>query len=300
MFGAWRLVGQCQKRIEASVVKESSVRCGVPATVHVPRGQVRKLHAKDCGLQRVHPEVAAYGRVVILGLLAVGPEESHPPRHLVVICRHQPRVPESSEVLAREEGKASHRAERACVTSFERGANGLRSVFDDRNPRGQRLGQGFDVGAEPEEVHGNHCLRTRGDSPHNGIGLQQKRPRIDVDKDRPRTEARHAARGSKERKRWRDDLVPRSDAERHQGHEQRIGPRRHRNGMAHSDRGCQFRLESADFGAEDEVLRRADALDRTRDLVANRRILKMKVEKGDSHALLRLGFTPGVSRLRTS
>ena len=53
-----------------------------------------------------------------------------------------------------------------------------------------------------------------------------------------------------------------SDAERHQRRQQRVGPGRHRHGVAHAEVRSKLLFERVDFGAEYEPLAVADAFDR--------------------------------------
>ncbi len=79
---------------------------------------------------------------------------------------------------------------------------------------------------------------------------------------RPRADARDRAGGGEERVRRGDDLVARADVERHQRDQQRVGTGGHADAElaagVFGDRG----FERLHLGAEDEMLRFADAQQR--------------------------------------
>ena len=94
-----------------------------------------------------------------------------------------------------------------------------------------------------------------------GAGVDVERGRIDVDEDRLRAEPGDGAGGREERKGRRDHFVAGADVERHQRGQQRVGSRRHADGVRHAEERRQLALEPLDFGTADEVLAVADARD---------------------------------------
>ena len=97
----------------------------------------------------------------------------------------------------------------------------------------------------------------------------------------PQTDDRSG--GREERECRRDDFVAGTDAERHQRDDQRVGSRRHADGVADAN-GCRELLfERVDLRAADEPLTVADAGDRCKDLVAQRTIWLLQIEKRNVH-----------------
>ena len=74
---------------------------------------------------------------------------------------------------------------------------------------------------------------------------------------------------------------PAPTSERHQRRKQRIGARRHADGVRNSEKRFELALEAFDFGTEDEVLRIADARDRLEHVAAQRRELRFEIEQRD-------------------
>ena len=72
---------------------------------------------------------------------------------------------------------------------------------------------------------------------------------------------------------------PRTDAERHQHGEERIGAGRNGYRVARLQRAAEFGLELLDLGAEDEPLAIADAFDGGEQLAAKRPVLRLEIEQ---------------------
>ena len=93
------------------------------------------------------------------------------------------------------------------------------------------------------------------------------------------------AGGGEEGERRRDDLVAGSDAERHQRDEQGVGARRDADRRACTPSTArELTLEAVDLGPPDEPLAVADPGDGGEDLVAQRTVLRLEIEKRDAHA----------------
>ena len=84
---------------------------------------------------------------------------------------------------------------------------------------------------------------------------------------------------AKKRERARDHLVSRSDAERHQGDEQRVGPGRNADRMGGADLFREGLLERLVGGTHHEASRREDLLHAPRDLALQLLVVTSQVEQ---------------------
>src|SRR5581483_3955187 len=91
----------------------------------------RQLDAEERRLERVDPEVAAHELVEVLRLRAVRAQDAGPLGEGVVLGREEPRVPEGSEILGREEGIAAKFAERPRGAALVARRERLGRVLDD-------------------------------------------------------------------------------------------------------------------------------------------------------------------------
>src|SRR5439155_19122549 len=123
--------GQRDRAVEAGGAKELAVPRRVRAAARGPPREVRRLHAKDGGLQRVHPEVRADEMVVVLRIHSVRAQQARAPREAIVVGRDEAGVAEGAEILAREKGEAAERADAAGRTRSVRRADRLRGILDD-------------------------------------------------------------------------------------------------------------------------------------------------------------------------
>ena len=126
-------------------------------------------------------------------------------------------------------------------------------------------------------------FRPRRDRPRDFRRVYVERLGIDVDQDRPRADADDTAAGREERIGRRDDLVARTDPEGHQREQDRVGARRHSDGVRHAEHPGQLALERLDLRPHDEPLAVAHARDGGEDLVAERSVLRLQIEQRDVH-----------------
>src|SRR5262249_33590280 len=87
-----------------------------------PRGKVWRFHAKNGGLDGVHPEIGANDLVEVLRLHPMISEERGFMSQRWIVRRHQPGIAEGAEILARKEGKAADGADATSRTTFVGGA----------------------------------------------------------------------------------------------------------------------------------------------------------------------------------
>ena len=198
------------------------------AAALVPGRQTRKLRAEHGRLDRVEAEVAADALVDVRLRRAVDAEVPDERGERVVVRRHRAGVPGRAEVLRRIEGERAEVPEGPRGAAARRRPDRLTRVLQDGNP--PRPGDRED--RRPCRRTGRRGARARSPScaasarPRDARGSSSKSGGLDVDEDRPRAEPRHDPGGGEERERRGDDLVAGSDAERHQGDQQRVGARR--------------------------------------------------------------------------
>ncbi len=96
-----------------------------------------------------------------------------------------------------------------------------------------------------------------------------------------RARANDRARGGEEAERRRDDRVARLNAAAGDGEPQGVRPGSAAHGVIDSEERRDLALKGLDFLAQNEVLRRAHALDRGQNFLANRGVLTPQVEHGD-------------------
>ena len=142
-------------------------------------------------------------------------------------------------------------------------------------------GQGRHVHRLAEQVHRQDRLGLAGDRPLHRLGVEVIGLRVAVDQHRPGAEPGHAARRREEREGRRDHLVAGADAGGHHRHQQRVGARRHAQGVAHLEVVGELALEGDDLVAHDAALAVADAGDDVEELLAQRTVLRLEVEEGD-------------------
>ena len=125
------------------------------------------------------------------------------------------------------------------------GPDRLRGILDDgkRNTRALRL--------LAKQAHRDDRSRLPRASRLGRVRVEIEAVAFDVGKHRSGTHARDGLGRGDESVGRRDDLVTGADSQRHQRRHQCIGPRRHRNDMAHAEVRCKLVLEGFDVGSED-------------------------------------------------
>jgi hypothetical protein len=205
-------------------------------------------------------------------------------RQRIVVGRHEPAVAERAQVLAREEREASHRAHAAGGSIAITRADRLRRVLDDRRVGASRdLEHRIHIGAQAIQMDGNDRAGARRDRSGHRRRVDVEGERIDVDETRRRAKTHDRPRCREERERRGDHLVAGTDAERHERDDQRVGSRRHADGVSDADRGRDLVLQRLDLRTTDEALAVTDAGDRRKDVVAQRTVLLLQIEQRDVH-----------------
>ncbi len=127
----------------------------------------------------------------------------------------------AAEVLRVVQAEGADVADGPDLAALVLRAVGLAGILDHEELVLLRDGQDrVHVGGQPLDVHGDDGLRARGDGRLELRGIHAVRPRVDVDEDRDGVLVQGAGGGGEEGERGGDDLVPRSDAARRQGHVQ--------------------------------------------------------------------------------
>ncbi len=153
---------------------------------------------------------------------------------------------------------------------------GLRRVFDHGQTKLRKL-RGTSV-----EVHGHDCTRSRPDC--DSLGVERPRDGIDVGEHRRRAggldrrDRRHA------RVRRGHHLVAGTDARSAERDRERVGPRRHRDGMGAPAGVGPRALELLYRRAEHELRLVERALRSRVELVAQRAHVAREVEERDVHS----------------
>ena len=231
-----RRVGQRHFGAAGRVREQTAVARGVGAAGLGPRGEMRRFHPQHRGLQRIQPEIAADGLMVVLRFAAVIAHQSDARGERRVVRRHQSGVAERAEVLARKEREAAAVAERSGLTPAIGRADRLTCVFDHRDvARARDLQQRLHVDRLSVQVDRDDRFRTRRERAVQAPGGHVERHRIDVGQHRRGANARDAAGGGEERIGRGDDFVARTDAERHQRGEDRVGAGRYADRVGHAE-----------------------------------------------------------------
>ena len=108
-------------------------------------------------------------------------------------------------------------------------------------------------------VHWNNRPRARRDRRLNLPRINRVGTRIDIDKYRPRSDARNGRPGSKKRKGHGDYFVTGFDIQGHQSEQQRVRARGAANSVFYVCVSGNLVLQRFDFGAQSKLLRVNDA-----------------------------------------
>ncbi len=281
---------------QAGLANQFRIGTRILATLRIPGTKVRQLHPQHGGLQRIHPEIPPEGRMVVPRLLTVCPQQADTRSRHCFARRNEARVTESAKILARKERETTERPQRTSLTVSQGRADGLSRVFDNRHMVWQRRSQCRYVSAQAKEMYRDDGPGARRERTGHGLWRHHVGVRIDVDKYGTGAQARNGSSRGEEGKCRCDDLVPGPNTERHESQQQGISTRRYGHRMRDANRIGQLGFECLNLRTENEALRRAHAIDCRDDLVTNRRILKLEIEKGYGHTLPNSGGPPSRSQ----
>ena len=129
------------------------------------------------------------------------------------------------------------------------------------------------VAMRPKRCTGDHGLRPGRARRRGRLRVEKEGVRVDVGEHGRGAEAHDDPRGGEERERRRHHLVAVAHAQRHEGHQERIGSRRDAHDVAASEKLGQGVLELVDLGSHDEVTVLDDSLHCGQELVVQRIVL---------------------------
>ena len=168
--------------------KQLLIPFGIPTPPFGPLVKILQFDPEHGSLERIQPAIDPYSLVKIADLAPVNTEHGHGVGKGIVVGRDEPSISKTPQVLAGEKTEAP------CVSKYT-GAlpllcrpNGLAGILNDTNlfPLGNLVDRSH-VCTLPEEVNWNDGFRARCDRLFNQLGIDIKRIRLNVHKDRLRT-----------------------------------------------------------------------------------------------------------------
>ncbi len=137
------------------------------------------------------------------------------------------------------------------------------------------------MGAAAEEVDRDDRLRARADRGDGGADVEVERARVDVDEDGARARSRDRAGAREEREGGGHDLVPAPDSRGEEGEDERVASGCHADRVRGAEACGERFFEEAHLVAQNERLRRNDAIDCGAHLRFDRSVLELQIEEGD-------------------
>ena len=245
-----------------------------------PGVELGQLDAEERRLNLVQARVVADE---LPRLLVPGAVEAQHPRELGDLLAgsgDRAAVPETAEILGREEAERRRRAERAGTPVRTGRPRRLSGVLQHRDTERLDLADRGDVA---EQVDGDDRLRGGSQGRVHGLRRDHHRLRIDVAEDGTGAGRWDRLGGRVERERRHDDIVARPDAHRAQGDRQRVRAVGDADDVIDAEIVRELALEGRDLGAEDEPAL-VDGVGRgTDEAVAEARARSVDIEQGDWH-----------------
>src|SRR5262249_9421098 len=144
--------------------------------------------------------------------------------------------------------------------------NSLGRIFDQRDsPLFGYSQDGIKIYATAEQMDRENRLGARTDPTRDRGRIEIEGSRLDIDKNRTSTQARHHSGRGEERIGGGDDLITGTNTQRHEGHEQSVSPGRHTQRETHGAKRRQFFFQGGDLRPQDEPLRFTYPVDRRTD-----------------------------------
>ena len=253
-----------------------------------PAGQVGELGEQNGRLEGVESAVRPNLLVMVLLGTAVQPERPEPRRQVILLGDHHPPVPEATQVFTRKKREGTAPAE---FTGHPPGpvhqatsADGLRAIFDDREPMPTRHLE--------DCIHRRHLAEEMDDDDGPGpgrnggldrSGSSAERHRIDVDEDRGAARIVDRPGRRKKGKARRDDFIARDQSERLQREQDRVGPAGATDAMLRVTQGGDGGLELADLTAHNEFLAFNHRTNGPGHRLFDRVVLGLQVKQGNRH-----------------
>lgn len=242
--------------------------------------QHSQFRQQDGGLQGVQAAVHADADMVVTAVLSMTGDLAQHDRQGVVVGEDRAAVPVATQGLAGEKAGTGNRGQVAAFTAFVAAAQALGGVLDDRQAvLGGDGVDGIHVGALAVQGHGDD-----GAGPGRDGGFQPGRVQgvgagVDVDVDRLGAQQGDGfGRGDIGEAR-RDDLVPRTDAQRHLGNLQSISAIGDGDAVFGAGIVGQPFFQLGDFRPQDELAVSQHALDAGIDFGFQALILCLQVDE---------------------
>lgn len=242
--------------------------------------QHSQLRQQNGGLQGIQAAVHADADVVIAAILAVSRDLAQHDSKGVVIGEDRAAVPVAAQGLAGEKAGTGNRGQVAALAAFVAAAQALGGVLDDRQavPGGDGV-DGIHIGALAVQGHRDDGAGPGRDGGFQPGWVQGVGARVDVDVDRLGAQQGDGfGRGDIGEAR-RDDLVPRTDAQRHLGNLQSISAIGDGDAVFGAGIVGQPFFQLGDFRPQDELAVSQHALDAGIDFGFQALILCLQVDE---------------------
>lgn len=237
-----------RRQDEGQTVEQFAVQAGYGVAAVVPAIEVRKLGAKNRGLDLIKAAVPAVMRGPVFAAPAVLPQRANAPGERRVGGDQRAAVAQGAKVLGGVKTEASHGAPRAGVLTGEHGAMGLGAILDDR----------YGAGAVQNTRHVGHASIQMGhdDGPRAGFapgerrGIHEQRARVDFDIERLGAGGQDGGGGITAGVRHGGNAVPGSYVQGAQGDFESIGSVADADGIGDAAVSGKLLFKAADLRAE--------------------------------------------------
>ena len=217
-------------------------------------------------MNKLAPPLAAGALVLLLvvALMVYSKQEAEPP---------EPPTPARPALID---------ADRVPRAATPPRADGLRRVFDHRQTvDGGDPRDGFHVGALSEQVRHHDGLGARPDRFGHRRRVHIEPAGLHVAKDGPCAQARNGAGGGEKRERDGENLVARSDLQRHERQQKGVRTRGATHGVRTSHIIPDRPLEGVDLRTQNKPLRGHDTVDGRADFSGDGGVLRLKIQQRD-------------------
>jgi hypothetical protein len=224
--------------------------------------------------------------MVVLLRFAVRPALPHLHREVVAVGGDHAAIAHAAEVLAGVEAERAEVADRPAAAALVPRAVRLAVVFDHLQAVLRRDGHdGIHVGRLAVEMHRDNGLGLLRDDRGNERRVDVVGDRVAIDQHRHRAKRGHRERRGDEGVAGHDHFVARADAHRLEGQAQGVEARAHADGVLRPHHPGELALEGVDLRAEDVLAVHDDVADGGLDLIADRRMMGIEINKRyDVHA----------------
>src|SRR5204863_737841 len=237
--------GQCNRLYPAQTL---AIEGRVPPPAFSPSIQILQLDSKHGGLNFVQTEIAPELLAVVLCPKSMASQEPHARGEIGIICGDHAAVTEPAQIFGGIETEAARVPNGTGAFLIQFRPDRLGRIFNDEKivlPR--QLHNGKHVGHLAEKVDGNKNPGAGSDPGFDSIAVDIEGSRVDIYKNRPRSEPRNRT-GSSEKAVWSgDDFIARPDADSHQCQQERIGAGRNADRVGRTAISSDLAFERFDF-----------------------------------------------------